>query len=428
MSKYKSFIFKNYEFEGKVLTLTYALDDVLTFRETYAFDFDFSDNVDSALLDRSLQSLFFMAGVSYYKTYLPSEIIIEKGGLDQENASFFNKTYQKGLGEFFYTNQLDPKTPINFPNNSSSLQPVTANDNEGLLVGIGGGKDSLLSIELLRSQPKVATWSLNHRSQLEPLVQEVGLKHFWVTRDWDEQLLELNKQDAYNGHIPISAIFACVGAIVAILTGYKDVVVSNENSANEPNLTYQGVPINHQYSKSLEFEKDFQSYLHHIADDSFQYYSFLRPLSELRIAELFSKIGFEKYKNVFSSCNRAFAHDSDHMFWCSVCPKCAFTFLALTPFVAREKLETLFHGKNLLLDASLEPTYRQLLGIEGDKPLECVGEIKEARSAMELAKKQYTELSKYQYELPAGYDYKALAPHSMPEGLFKILESALQPE
>jgi hypothetical protein len=261
---------------------------------------------------------------------------------------------------------------------------------------------------------------------LTPLVERIGLPHAWVERQWDPQIQELNKQNALNGHIPISAIFACVGTIVAILAGKRDVVMSNEQSANEPTLHYRGMAINHQYSKSQEFERDYQQFLTHTLGERVRYYSFLRPLSEVRIGELFAKVGFETYKAVFSSCNRAFVHTSDHMSWCGECSKCAFTFLALTPFIQREKLEQLWGGKNLLQDPKLEPTYRQLLGIEGDKPLDCVGDVKEARSAMREAFKIYPELEqKYTFEIPEDYDYRALAPHEMPPELFAKLERVL---
>lgn len=424
MSKFKQFIFKDYSFNSasKVLKLDYSLDNETNFTETYKFDFDFTA-YDSKALDRAIQSLFFMAGVSYYKTYLPTEIIIQKGQLDYESAEFFAKTYQKGLGEFFYTNNLDPRTPVNFPDNSPALNLLPLNIEGGKLVGIGGGKDSLVSVELLRDQARTATWSVSHRTQLEPLIKEIGLPHFWVERKWDPSLLEHNQSGGYNGHVPISAILACAGVIVGILAGYRDIVVSNESSASEPNLHYQGVAINHQYSKSLEFEKDFQGYLKHLFSEGVRYYSFLRSFSEVRICEIFAKNDFDKYSSTFSSCNRAFVHTSDHMFWCGECPKCAFTFLALTPFVPRDKLEKLWHGKNLLLDSSLETTYKQLLGIEGDKPLDCVGEVKEARTAMELAKQQYPELTKYKYELPSDYDYRAIGSNSMPADIYELLRS-----
>jgi hypothetical protein len=424
MNQYKQFIFEPYEFDEdkKVLSLHYSMDGKLDLTETYHFDFEFVA-YDKRMLDRAFQTLFFMAGVSYYKMFVPPEIVIRQGELDPFMAEFFSKTYQRGLGEFFYVNQLDPHTPIPFPPNKAEVRPLAhPPEYSGLLVGIGGGKDSLVGVELLRGRAHVATWSVNHRPQLTPLVERIALKHYWVERTWDPYLFEHKARGGLNGHVPISALFACVGAVIAILTGRQQIVVSNESSASEPSLTYQDVPINHQYSKSLEFEKDFQTYLAHVFGPTIIYYSFLRPLSELRIAEIFS-LYFDKYKDVFSSCNRGFVHGSDHIVWCGTCPKCAFAFLVLAPFIERGKLETLFGGKNLLLDPALEKTYQQLLGIKGDKPLDCVGEVKESRAAMQLAQSQYSELLKYHFDLPDNYNFRALGPSSMPSGLLRIIFS-----
>lgn len=425
MSKYQSFIFKSYTFESasKRLDLTYSLDDKLTFTETFVFDFDFA-SFDTAALDRACQLLFFIAGVSYYKAYLPKTIIVESGNIDEKLAAFLSDTYQKGLGEFFYTNRLDPNTKITFPVTAQQLQPVIHNGN-GYLVGIGGGKDSLVSVEILKHQPGFSTWSLGHRSQLEPLIARIDAEHFWVSRAIDQKLLDLNKQDAMNGHVPISAILAATGVIVAILAGKRDVVVSNESSANEPTLMYQNTEINHQYSKSLDFEIKFKFNLNLIFGDSLRYYSLLRPLSELRIAELFSTSAFDKYSSVFTSCNRAFRQSESEVFWCGECAKCAFAFLILSPFVPREKLEMLF-GKNLLLEPALETTYSQLLGLSGDKPLDCVGEIKESRAAMSLVEKRYPELKgKYSYDLPGDYDFRAIQTHQLPTDILPLLTDYL---
>lgn len=426
--KYKQFIFEDYAFDtdARSLKLRYSFDNTVNFTETYQFDFDFID-YDADLLDRAIQNLFFMAGVSYYKTYMAPEIVIKKGQLDEQSAAFFSKTYQRGLGEFFFVNKLDPHTPVSFPANTEQLALLESTEkNVGLLIGIGGGKDSLVSVELLRGKvDNLATWSMDHKSQLQPLINRIDLPHYWVSREWDRTLLEHNKSGAYNGHVPISAIIACVGTVTAILSGRRDVVVSNEQSANEPTLHYQGVDINHQYSKSQEFERDYQGLLAHTLGDHVRYYSLLRPLSEVRIADIFAHIGFEKYHDVFSSCNRAFTHDSDHMFWDGKCPKCAFVFLALTPFIAPDKLEALFSGKNLLKDPDLQTTYRQLLGIEGDKPLECVGEVKESRAAMRIAAQIHPELeSMYQFELPEDYDYKALGTHEIPPEIYELVAQA----
>lgn len=429
MSKYQEFSFDSYDFDANsgILSLQYSMDNTLKFVEGYRFDFPYVQ-YDENILDRALQALFFMAGVSYYKAFIPPKITVRTGELDRVMSTFFSKTYQRGLGEFWYVNNLDPATPVEFP--ITIPEPVVPFQYNGVgqAIAIGGGKDSLLSEELLRGQPpEPMTWSLNHRPQLTPLIQRVGSQHAWVERSWDPKLLELNKDGAYNGHIPISAIFACVGTVVAILSGKRDIVMSNELSASEPTLTYKNMEINHQYSKSLEFERDYQQYLIHTIGISPRYYSFLRPLSELRIAELFAKYGFEKYKDVFSSCNRAFVLSSNGISWCGNCPKCAFTFLIFTPFIERTELEAVWGGKNLLLDPALEVTYKQLLGIKGDKPLDCVGEIKESRTAMDLAKKFYPELSKYHYDVPSDYNYQFVGNHLMPREEFIRLQSALDP-
>ena len=419
---YRQFIFEDYAFDvsAKTLSLRYSFDGEVPFMEQFRFDFDFAA-YDPTLLDRACQNLFFMAGVSYYKAYQPTEIAVKKGTLDAGSAAFFSKTYQRGLGEFFYVNRLDPRTPVTFPvtGDAPPEAPIVQTGN-GLLVGIGGGKDSLVSVELLRGKiDSLATWSVNHRPQLEPLIKHIGLPHYWVERMFDTSLLEHNARGARNGHIPISAILASVGAVVAVLSARRDIVVSNEHSANEPTLHYNGVAINHQYSKSQEFEADFQTQLQRTLGSHVRYYSLLRGLGELRIAELFGRNWFATYHHVFSSCNRAFTFDQHRLFWDGTCAKCAFTFLALTPFVPQEKLEALFSGKNLLQTPALEPTYRQLLGIEGDKPLDCVGEIKESRAAMRLAAQIYPELTaKYQAELPVDYNYKAPDGHLVPPDIY----------
>lgn len=426
MSKYRAFIFKDYSFDAaaKKLSLQYSFDNSISFTETFTFDIDFAD-FSAAALDRACQLLFFVAGVSYYKAYLPEKIIVESGDIDQNLAEFLADTYQKGLGEFFYVNKLDPRTEISFPVTATHIEPVS-HSGSGYLIGLGGGKDSLVSVEVLCGEENTATWSLGHRAQLEPLVKQVGIPHYWVDRKIDPLLLKLNDQDAMNGHVPISAIIAATGVVVAVLSGKRDVVVSNESSASEATLTYENVEINHQYSKSLDYEIKFKFNLNLIFGDSVRYYSLLRPLTELRIAELFSKTGFDRYKTSFSSCNLAFRQNESTIFWCGRCAKCAFVFLVLSPFIDRKQLEDLF-GKNLLLDPELKQTYEQLLGISGDKPLECVGEVKESRAAMELVKPQYNGmLDHFVYELPENYDYRSLSEHVIPDEVYAVLERFLK--
>ena len=429
-SRYKQFNFEDYAFDNVSQTLSchYNYDGIVAFTESYHFDFPLQD-YDKAAFDRACEQLFFMAGVSYYKIYLAPEIVIKKGQLDQATADFYSKTYQRGLGEFFYVNHLDPRTPVNFPVTTVQLTtPISVPESHGVLIGIGGGKDSLVSVDLFKkSDMDIATWSLNHQTILTPLVERIGLPHYFVDRTLDPTISQHGAAGGYRGHIPISAIIAACGVIVAILTGRQDVTVSNELSANEPTLYDDGFAINHQYSKSAEFEADFQDLLAHLFKNGPRYYSFLRPLSELRIAELFCMAdSFTRYQGTFSSCNHAYARGNDHIIWDGTCPKCAFFYLAMEPFAKEEQLATIFSGKNLLHEPELEQTYKQLLGIDGDKPLECVGEIKESRTAMRLSQMRDANLAeKYQFDIPEDYDYKALGAHHMPPEIYMLFKTAL---
>lgn len=422
MSSFKSFIFEEYSFDKdlKEARFSYSFDQQINFTEKLKFDFDFS-SFNLKLLDQALYNLFLMLGVSYFKAYPVKDIVIRDNRLDQEKASFFNRTYQKGLGEYFFVNKLDPKTVINFPYRPSLINQKLKNQGQGLLIGIGGGKDSILVCEELKNKGlNLKTWSLNHQELLEPLVDKLGTDHLFVKRTIDPLLITLNDRDALNGHVPFSAILSFVGIVVAILAGLSDVVVGNESSASEPNLVYQGVSINHQYSKSINYEQDFQKLL---AKDyiNLNYYSFLRPLSELRIAEIFALKYFKKYKDVFNSCNRGYTLASKHLYWCGECSKCAFIYLILAPFVLEKDLNTLWGGKNLLFEPKLDLVYRELLGITGHKPLDCVGEVKEARSAMSLCQKIYPELkNKYSFDTDKNYNYKDLGKHLMPREIYQI--------
>jgi hypothetical protein len=112
-----------------------------------------------------------------------------------------------------------------------------------------------------------------------------------------------------------------------------------------------------------------------------EYYSLLRPLSELAVAERFARSA--RYDDVFSSCNRNFRilgpKPADR--WCGQCPKCHFVFLALAPFMPKPRLLAIF-GRNLLDDIALAPAFDALMEYRDHKPFECVGEGRESRAAM----------------------------------------------
>jgi hypothetical protein len=165
------------------------------------------------------------------------------------------------------------------------------------------------------------------------------------------------------------------------MSGCNAVAMSNEHSASAANLALDGVEINHQYSKSFEFEQDFARYVESFISPSINYFSLLRPLSEIEIARRFAK--FPEYFDIFRSCNTAFrqAREERGRHWCCNCPKCRFVFLALSPFVAKADLIEIFGG-NLLDDGTQGDGFAELCGLRANKPFECVGEISESAGVM----------------------------------------------
>jgi hypothetical protein len=78
-------------------------------------------------------------------------------------------------------------------------------------------------------------------------------------------------------------------------------------------------------------------------------------------------------------------------------------------------------GKDLLKERGLETTYMNLLGISGEKPLDCVGEILESRQAMQLAYKKYDDIPRYSFVIPENYNYRYMATHSIPPEIFNLV-------
>ena len=359
--------------------------------------------------EAALRLLHRIAGVSYYKAGVPSRIRIENGTLDAESAALLDQVYRHGLAEFAYQNNLDLRGRIDFavlarrphegrdpasPERSEALDPgFRRNDESGSgapilglprrsLVPIGGGKDSLVSVELLKAagEPMTAVW-VGDSALIAACAHRTGLPMLNIRRRLAPELFEYNRLGAWNGHIPVTAINSTILLCAAILYGHDAVVFSNERSASEATLEYDGQPVNHQWSKSLDFERRLRAHVQsHIAAD-LDYFSLLRPWSELAVTREFARGA--RYDDVFSSCNRNFRvlgeRPADR--WCGQCPKCHFVFLALAPFVAKPRLLKIF-GRNLLDDAALAPGFDALLEYRDHKPFECVGEGRESRAAM----------------------------------------------
>ena len=369
------------------LAFDFNLDDRYHFRPTLEiparpfFDWD-------GIPEAQLQALAFQIGmtelVSYWKIACPKRVVVKPFALDKSQIAFWKKLYYNGLGEFLYLNTITVSELELMEIESQggkTFEKIQTTLDEKTLVPIGGGKDSVVTLECLRDKMPVTPLIVNPRGATLNCVKIAGYnddQFIVINRTLDPTMLQLNAEGYLNGHTPFSALLAFISVLVAFGSRSKYIALSNENSANES--TVPGTNINHQYSKSVEFESDFRNYVAENLNKEIQYFSFLRPLSELQIAKLFSQC--EAYHSVFRSCNVGSKTDS----WCGHCPKCLFTWIILSPFLSKEKLISIF-GKDLMADESLRPIYEELNGTAAVKPFECVGTVEEVRACINATTK-----------------------------------------
>jgi len=320
--------------------------------------------------------------ISYWKAACPTEVIIKPYKLSAEQIAFWKKLYWNGLGEFFYVNKIktDESLFMHIVSESEKeLAPIKTKYSKNILVPVGGGKDSVVSLEILKeSNVQLLPFIINPRQASLDSVKNAGLSKnlLSASRTIDPTLLRLNKERYLNGHTPFSAMLAFTSLLQAHLSNAGFIALSNESSANEASVANSHV--NHQYSKSFEFESDFRAYYKKYISTELEYFSFLRPLSELQIACLFSK--YKNHHFSFRSCNVGSKTDS----WCCNCPKCLFTYIILSPFIKQQELDKML-GENLLNKESLRPALEELRGLSETKPFECVGTIDEVNLALHKA-------------------------------------------
>jgi len=341
--------------------------------------------VDWPRVEGLVSILGALLGLSYYKAAAPPRYVISQPGMTQAGVDYLREVIAHGLGEFAFRNELPGLLEPEIVVTSGGATPFPADSHltpEGdPLVPIGGGKDSVVTVELLaaaRMHP--VQFAVNPNQVMYRVGRIKGHPLISVTRDIDERLLELNDEGALNGHVPVTAINSLISLVQARIIGLGPVVMSLEASASEATLTWDGVEVNHQWSKSERAEALLHDMLGPQAGLSAgAYFSLLRPYSELQIARYFS--GLREYHPVITSCNRAFRRGVEDARWCGDCDKCRFIFLILAPFIPASSLTRMF-ADNLLDNASQLEGYRALLGLHEHRPFECVGEQAESMVAL----------------------------------------------
>ena len=392
--RYKNFYYHKYTIDVTEDTLEihyfFEIEGLSEFEPVFTLPIQAGDHSwkDTKLFKDAVFSLGMVELISYWKITGAPNVVVECGHLDDEQIHWWKKLYFHGLGEYFYINHI-PLDSEGFMNLSSNGKENIGTDYtvepKGNLIPVGGGKDSFVTLDLLQDYKED-----NCAFIINPVISAVNSAHaagyeegkdlLIALRSLDPRMLAFNKEGYLNGHTPFSAMVAFASYMTAVVYGRKYITLSNESSANES--TIKGSTVNHQYSKSYEFEEDFYWYCHRYLDDSIRYFSLLRPLSELQIAGLFSCL--KPYHSVFRSCNVG----SKKGIWCGHCAKCLFVCIMMSAYLPEEEVVQIF-GRNMLDDPEMTNLFEQLTGITDDKPFECVGTRDEVNVAICMSIRAY---------------------------------------
>lgn len=375
--KYLEFIYDKYELiedeKSLIINYYYEILDLERFIHKIVIPKKIiKSEIDYNFLNNIIFNLGIVEAISYYKCVCPSEFIINCGYINDEQIKWFKKLYYNGLGEFIYRNNIEVSKEdfFDFKINSNKNYSKSSFESSGNLIAIGGGKDSCVSLEILKNEKNNSCFLINSKKTMIDCCKVSGYDDeniYEVERILDkEKLISLNNAGFLNGHIPLNASIAFISYLTAYLTKKRYIILSNEKSANESYVKNKN--INHQYSKSYEFEKDFYYYSTKYFSNDIIYFSLLRPLSEIQIAKIFSKL--EKYHNIFKSCN--LGSKTQEWTWCLNCSKCLFSYIILRTFLSDEKVLKIY-GENLLDKESLLNDFIGLIGKGDNKPFECVG-------------------------------------------------------
>lgn len=393
-AKYPVFNYNGYEIdqngENVVIQYFFEIEGLSEFSPSWTFKLPGKDFRADSTFENIVFNLGMVELISYWKITCSPTVNIKCGGkLDDEQTNWWKKLYFNGLGECFYLNGITDNADRFMNINSFGCKAFELNTKplgEGCLVPIGGGKDSIVSLGVLeQNRDKNYCYIINPRGATLNTVKTAGYDDRLICahRTLDKRMLELNKKVFINGHTPFSAIVAFSATLAAYINGVKYIALSNESSANES--TVAGSYVNHQYSKSFEFEQDFHKYEEKYIRSGTYYFSLLRPLSEYQIAGLFARD--KRFYEVFRSCNAGSKEDK----WCGNCPKCLFVYIIMSPFLSPSDLEKIF-GYNLYENRELLENFQKLIGFLAEKPFECVGGRDEINFALCEAVKKYEKL------------------------------------
>ncbi len=437
-AKNNTFIYREYKVEIKdgSVKLTYFFDLTLDGKTT-TFIHKLTLKNNNFDFNTDMENIYFHIGlaesISYYKIAAPQDYIIRCAKINTDQIKWFQKLFFNGLGEFIYLNKIDitQDSLVHFicDYDGDDLKYIAVETKDANIIPIGGGKDSLVSYELLKDEfDDTYLFSMNPIVASKNILDKHPENSITLKRELDiEKIIKFNNDGYLNGHIPFSSILGFISIWVGLLYKTKYIILSNEASASEENIIYNNQKINHQYSKSFEFENDFRDYISTYITKDVEYFSFLRPLDEIHIGKLFALKAKEHF-NTFRSCNVG----SKKNIWCAKCSKCLFTYIMLCNEISDQKLEEIF-GSNMLDDETLLETFTALSQDDEVKPFDCVGTYDEVNYALSKKQKTYSKenmpklLKDYKAKnIAYGFNVELEHDNNLPNKFRKILDEALK--
>lgn len=424
-----SFTFGSYKIHARrsMVSFTYIVEFKYGIKKTFTDRLYFKDvpreawdAVPQAVLEPTLRALLIMLGINYWCIFPTKNIRIKDFELTRDESDFWNALYLNGLGEFFYDMKMDFRGLISFPYSESAApsEParLAARPSRALLLN-GAGKDSILSAEMLKEAGTPFDFFAFAPTPAHRRVAKlVGARTISVTRRRDKWATEIAEWFGVSNAYPSVSTFTFVAVLLAELLGYDSIVFSNERSADFGNLEYLGLQVNHQWCKSSEAERMTNDYIKRYITPDISTASLLRRFSELEIVRRFAR--HPKYLRTVTSCNTYFWLTTPERllygmpYWCKRCPKCVFLFACFAAYLPKKDVVGMF-GADLFARPKLIPLVRRILGTEGFKPLDCVGEPEEMILAMHYAsvRGEYAgepAMQAFEKLFPAGYDFAKL--------------------
>ncbi|MFH1180926.1 MAG: hypothetical protein V1705_00775 [bacterium] len=414
--RYLKFVYENYSYKisknNLEIIFSFKVEPDIEFTPKIVIE-NIPDNwrSDLQLLDNLIFHLGLIEIPSYWKAACSPIIEIRAGFLSSEQIIWWKKIFIDGMGQFYYENKINWRKP-NFLTIKNPLRSDLDGGRSDLLISklkdrylvpFAGGRDSIITLEGLKKLKKdIILFTVNPIKKIQEVVRVSGIKKQIIVRRFiDKKLLDLNKKGYLNGHTPFTALLSFISVLCAALFDYKNVAFSNEKSANEGNAKYFGKIINHQWAKSLTFEKMLKEYCGKYLAKNINYFSYLRKYGELEISKMLTK--YHKYFPVFSSCNAGMKIGDKGQLaakkkWCGNCPKCLFVYMTLYPFLEKKQLLKIF-DQDIFENKKLLPTMKGLLGQGSIKPFECVGTKAESRQAFKLCQEKAKKSGRIPYLL-----------------------------